>query len=325
MQQSRSWRDLLREVIENIVERQRIARALGVNTITLTRWAESRARPRLLYRQKLVDAMPAQMRQEFAASLAKEFPEDAQPSSESEEELISEIPSAFYARIFSAYTSTPGTLRASSIFTIILQQMLAHLDPDQEGLFISIIRCTRPAPDVPVRSLQEIFGRGTPPFKIYQEMQLMFLGIESLAGVAVMQFSKQINQNLREESYRPALQTEFEESAMACPLTFEGRIAGCLLVSSTQVNFFTPRRQQLVQDYTNLLVLALQQEDFYEHSRIALQPMPPYHEQQPVFKTFRARVAEILQRPGNASISEANAELIALQEIEEAIIKQSYE
>jgi transcriptional regulator with XRE-family HTH domain len=254
MQQSPSWRDLLREVTENNVERQQIARALGVNTITLTRWAESRARPRLHYRQKLIDAMPTQMRQEFATSLSKEFPEDAQPSSGNEEELITEIPSAFYARIFSAYTSTPGSLRSSSIFTIILQQMLVHLDPDQEGLYISIIRCTRPTAGILVRSLQEIFGRGTPPFKMYQEMQPMLLGIESLAGVAVMQFSKQINQNLSEESYRPALQTEFEESAMACPLTFEGRIAGCSLVASTQVNFFTPRRQQLVQDYTNLLV-----------------------------------------------------------------------
>lgn len=325
MQQSPSWRDLLREVIENNVERQRIARALGVNTVTLTRWAESRSRPRFHYRQKLIDAMPAQMRQEFAASLAKEFPEDAQPSSENEEELISEIPPAFYARIFSAYTSTPGSLRASSIFTIILQQMLVHLDPDQEGLFISVIRCTRPPEGMPVRSLQEIFGRGTPPFQMYQEMQPMLLGIESLAGLAVMQFSKQINQNLREESYRPALRTEFEESAMACPLTFEGRIAGCSLVASTQVNFFTPRRQQIVQDYTNLLVLALGQEDFYEHPRIALQPMPKYQLQQPMFENFRRHVAEILRRPGNAGLSQARGELIALQEIEEAILQQSYD
>src|SRR5205085_742322 len=164
MQQPHSWRDLLKEVIENIVERQRIANALGVNPITLVRWADKQARPRLHYRQRLIDAVPAQIRQEFAASLAKEFPEEMQP---------------------------------------------------------------------------------------------MFLGIESLAGAAVMEFSKQINQNLKGNSFRPALPSEFEESAMACPLTFEGRIAGCLLVSSTRLNYFTARRQQLVQDYTNLLILAL--------------------------------------------------------------------
>ncbi len=325
MQQPRSWRDLLKEVIENIVERQRIASALGVNPITLVRWADKQARPRLHYRQKLIDAMPAQIRQEFAASLAKEFPEDTQPATNAgEEEPTPEIPSAFYARAISAFTSTPHSLRSSSIFTIILQQMLAHLDAEQEGLFISVIRCTRPAPGRPVRSLQEIIGRGTPPFKLYQEMQPMFLGIESLAGAAVMEFSKQINQNLKENSFQPALRTEFEESAMACPLTFEGRIAGCVLVSSTQLNYFTARREQLVQDYTNMLILALQQEDFYDHSNITLVVMPPPQEQQPVFERFRALVAEVLNRPGNANISEAEAESIALQEIEEAIIQRSY-
>ena len=111
---------------------------------------------------------------------------------------------------------------------------------------------------------------------------------------------------------------------MACPLTFEGRIAGCLLVSSTQLNYFTARRQQLVQDYTNLLVLALQQEDFYDHSNIALVVMPPPQEQQPVFESYRALLTEVLDRPGNANVSKAEAEAIALQEIEEAIIQQSY-
>lgn len=324
MQQPNSWRDLLKEVIENIVERQRIASALGVNPITLVRWADKQARPRLHYRQKLIDAMPAQIRQEFAASLAKEFPEDMQPATAGEEEPVPEIPSAFYARAFSAYTSTPHSLRSSSVFSIISQQMLAHLDAEQEGLFTSVIRCTRPAPGRAVRSLQEIIGRGTPPFKLYQEMQPMFLGIESLAGAAIMQFSKQINQNLKEDSFRPALRTEFEESAMACPLTFEGRIAGCLLVSSTQLNYFTARRQQLVQDYTNLLILALRQEDFYDHSNIALVVMPPLQEQQPVFERFRALVVEVLNRPDNANISKSEAESIALQEIEEAIIQRSY-
>lgn len=322
MQQPRSWRDMLGEVIENAAERQRIARALSINPITLIRWAERQARPRLSYRQKLIDAMPAHLRHEFAASMAREFPEDKQPSSEGEENTIPEIPAAFYGRIFSAYTSTPRSLRSSSIFTIILQQMLAHLDPEQEGLSISVIRCTRPAQGRPVRSLQEIVGRGTPPFKLYQELQIQLLGAESLAGAAVMQFSKRINQNLRQTIYIPALRTDYEESAMACPLTFEGRIAGCLLVASTQVDYFTLRREQLVQDYTNLMVLAFQPEDFYERSRLALEVMPPFEKQQPLFTAFRTRVVEIMQRPGNSHLSEAEAESIAFQELEQIIIQQ---
>jgi hypothetical protein len=322
MQQPRLWRELLREVIENMAERQRIAHALGINPITLMRWAEKLSRPRALHRQKLAEAMPAHIRQEFAASLAKEFPEDSQPSSEGEEEPISEIPSAFYGRIFSAYTSTSRSLRASTIYTIILQQMLAHLDADQEGLLISVIRCTRPAPGRPVRSLQEIFGRGTPPFKLIQELQPALLGMESLAGAAVMQFARRVNQNLRQTSFAPALRTEYEESAMVCPLTFEGGTAGCLLVSSTRLNYFIPRRQQLIQDYANLVVLALQPDDFYEREQMALAVMPPFDIQQKEFSVFRDDVKGILQRPGNTGLTEAEAELIALQEIEEALIQQ---
>jgi hypothetical protein len=325
MHQSRTWLDLLGEAIENPADRQRIAGVLGVNPVTLTRWIEKKARPRAMNRQKLIDAMPAHIRQEFATLLAQEFPDDMPRSSESEEDPIADIPSAFYARTFDAYTSTPSSLRSSSIITIILQQMLAHLDTDQEGLFISVIRCTRPAPGQPVRSLQEVIGRGTPPFKTFQGLQQSFLGAESLAGSAVMQCARRVNQNLRVTTYAPALRTELEESAMASPFTFEDRVAGCLLISSTRLNFFTPKRQRIVQEYTNLLVLALRPEDFYEQSQIDLAIMPPEQEQQRFFQQFRQCVMEILRRPGNEVLSESDAESIACQEIEREIIQKSFE
>ncbi|HEV2581882.1 MAG TPA: GAF domain-containing protein [Ktedonobacteraceae bacterium] len=325
MHQSRTWLDLLREVIENSAERQRIAGILGVNPVTLTRWIEKRARPRAQNRQKLIDAMPAHMRQEFATLLAQEFPEEMRRSTEAEEDPIADIPSAFYARTFDAYTSTPPSLRSSSIITIILQQMLAHLDVEQEGLFISVIRCTRPAPGQAVRSLQEVIGRGTAPFKPYQGLQQSFLGAESLVGSAVMQCARRVNQNLRATSYAPALRTELEESAMACPFTFEDRVAGGLLVSSTRMNFFTPKHQRLVQEYTNLLVLAMRPEDFYEQSHIDLALMPLEREQQPYFQKFRRCVADIMHRPGNEALPESEAEIVAYQEIEREIVQQTNE
>jgi hypothetical protein len=147
--------------------------------------------------------------------------------------------------------------------------MLAHLDPQQEGLSITIVRCTRPRPGQPVRSLHEFTGRGTPPWQSYLEIQPLLLGVESLAGVAVTQFRPRVDQNLREEAgFTLALRTEWEESAMACPLIFENRIAGCSLVASTRVNYFTPARQQLIQDYTNLMVLAYDPGSFYEKAQV---------------------------------------------------------
>jgi hypothetical protein len=119
------------------------------------------------------------------------------------------------------------------------------------------------------------------------------------------------------------LRTDCEESAMACPFTFEGRVAGCLLVSSTRLNFFTLRHQQIIQEYTNLLVLALRQEDFYEQSLIELVVMPPVEQQAPYFAAFRTRVIDKLRQHNPGELSETEAELLVYQEIEREIIQRS--
>src|SRR5713226_9110263 len=41
MSEPQTWRELLREVIKNPLERKRIAAALGVNPITVVRWIRS--------------------------------------------------------------------------------------------------------------------------------------------------------------------------------------------------------------------------------------------------------------------------------------------
>jgi hypothetical protein len=321
MQEQRGWRDILTEVIRNPHERQRLVRELGVNSITLSRWASNQARPRPQYRDRLIEAMPEKVRQEFAELLAIEFPENVNAASELEEEPALDIPSPFYARIFSAYTSASRSLRSSSILALILQQMLAHLDPAQEGLSISIVRFTRPLLGERARSLQEFTGRGTSPFDAFQELQLFLLGADTLAGAAVTRMHPQINQNLREESYAPFLRTQLEESAMACPLLFEDRIAGCSLVASNRANYFTPTRQQLIQDYTNLMVLAFSPEDFYDPSDIALALMPPRNEQQPFFDNFRQRVERLMWGADGVERSRQEAELAACRQIEEEMIR----
>ncbi|GAC1567921.1 MAG: hypothetical protein NVS3B14_15440 [Ktedonobacteraceae bacterium] len=328
MQQSRSWRDMLAEVIRDAHEKQHMAQALGVNQMTLVRWASNQSKPRYQHHKKLLDAFPAQHKQEFSVLFAEEFPESREPLSEQSEEPVEEIPSAFYARIFSAYTHSPRELRTSSLFSLVLQQMLSHFDTDQEGLSISVVLCTFPFPGQPVRSLHEHTGRGTSPFKSHAGLQPYFLGAESMAGFAVTHCRELINQNLREGAgYTPFLRTEWEESAMAYPILFENRIAGCSLVASTRVNFFTPTRQRLVQEYTNLMVLALDREDFYKPSDVALRVLPSQAEQQPFFARFQQRTIDTMTRlsaAGNEGITRAAAEAIALREVEEEILSKNY-
>jgi hypothetical protein len=326
MQQARSWRDLLSEVIRDPREKQRIAHALGVNPMTLVRWASGQSRPRVQHHKKLLDAFPAQYKQEFSALFAEEFPESHEPSNKQSEVPVEEIPSAFYARIFSAYTSVPRGLRTSSILSLILQQMLSHLDTDQEGLSISVALCTPPSPGQPVHSLREHTGRGTAPFKSHLDLQPFFLGMESMAGFVVTNGHELVNQNLRADtSFAPFLKTEWEESAMAYPLLFENCIAGCSIVASTRVNFFTPAHRRLVQDYTHLMVLALNPGDFYESSRVDLRIMPAPPEQKSFFTHFSRRVMAIMNRFAVQGITHTGAEAIAYREIEEEILRSNHE
>jgi len=324
MQQERTWRDLLAEIIHDTHEKQRIAAVLGVNQVTLLRWANNLSRPRSQHHKKLLDAIPARHKQEFAELLAVEFPASREPIiNEQGEEPVDEIPSTFYARVFSAYTSTPHELRITSILSLILQQMLSHLDVDQEGISISVALCTAPADGQPVRSLHEFIGRGTSPFKSYLEMQPFFLGIGTMAGFVVTHGRQLIIQNLREDKgFAHFLRTDFEESAMVHSITFENGIAGCSIVSSTRLDFFTAARQRLVQDYTNLMALALSPGHFYKSSQINLHVLPDPEKQRRFFANFSQHLVATIGRLTGQGVTRAEAEAITLREIEEEILRQ---
>lgn len=325
MQQPKTWRDLLAEIIHNPHEKQRIAAALGVNQVTLLRWANNQSRPRYQHHRKLLDAIPPEHKHEFAALFAAEFPARHEAlNDEQGEEPADEIPSAFYGRIFSAYTSTPRELRISSILSLILQQMLSHLDIDREGISISVALCTAPSPGLPVRTLHEFTGRGTPPFKGHLDMQTYFLGIGTMAGFVVTYGRPLVIQNLREDTgFAHFLRTDFEESAMVCPIMFENGIAGCSIVSSTRQDFFTPIKQRLVQDYTNLMALAFSPDHFYKSSQISLRLLPPPEMQHRFFANYSQRLIATIGRLSGQGVTRAEAEAITLREIEEEILREN--
>lgn len=325
MQDARTWRDLLAEIIRDPHEKQRIAAALGVNQVTPSRWASGLSRPRSQHHKKLLDAIPARHQQEFAELFAVDYPTSREPVvNEQVEEPVEEIPSPFYSRIFSAYTSTPHDLRITSIFTLILQQMLSHLDSEQEGISVSVALCTEPSEGEMVRSLHEFAGRGTAPFDTHLEMQPFFLGVGTMAAFVVTHSQRLVIQNLREQKgFVHALRTDYEESAMVCPITFENRIAGCSIVSSTRLDFFTPIRQQLAQDYTNLMALALSYHHFYKPSRVQLRVLPDPEQQRKFFANFSQRLIATISRHSGEGITRAEAEALTLREIEEEILSQN--
>jgi hypothetical protein len=238
------------------------------------------------------------------------------------------IPFEFYERILHTRASLPHSLRFSSLCDAILQQALKQLDPDRLGLAIIVARCMPPSSSHRhlIRTLRESAGRGTPPWESSLEAQATFLGAESLAGHAVTVGHLVVLPNLREEyNVVPGYRDRWEESAAATPIMLAEEIAGCLLVSSTQPNYFQPAYQHLVQCYAELLALAFEAQDFYEPQRIQLGFVPPAEVQRKYLSQFRQRVAETMRQAARKQqgLSLLQAEHLVWQQIEAELLQDN--
>ncbi|MBA2287809.1 MAG: GAF domain-containing protein [Ktedonobacteraceae bacterium] len=327
MESPPTWREWLGELISNPQERQRITRVVGVHPITLVRWATSKSTPHREYLRPLLDAVaPIPGSQTFLESFQQEFPHHLAESG-AEYDSQQEISSAFYAQVIATYTSSLPILRASTICTLILQQMLDHLDSSRLGMKIVVARCVPPQPEQKVRSLRAIVGRGTPPWESHLEDHIHFLGAESQAGHAICSgHASIIGSHVVKMQQFPAHYSTYEESSMVYPLMLAGRIAGCLCLSSTQQHYFNEPRLDLIRLYGELLMLAFELDSFYELEQIELGIMPPGFRQQRYLASFQQSVVQhMLQAARNHEIlSRPQAEKLAWWEIEDALLRLAF-
>jgi transcriptional regulator with XRE-family HTH domain len=331
MQEATTWRELLGSIIQDPQERRRLANELGVNPVTLTRWANGESSPRSQSIQRLLNALP-QHRKALLDQLLDEFGGlIAETEDASTEDTLYKIPSEFYFRVLRTRATIPQVLRFSSLCDLILQQALEQLDPNRVGIAATVVRCMPPTADKKIHSLRESVGRGTPPWESNLDQQAILLGAESLAGNAVSVGRLVVNQDLSEEqSLSPGYHGQGEESAAAAPLMLEGKVAGCLLVSSSQSNYFHQPRQALIESYADLIALAFESAEFYDTRQIELGLVPFQDVQKLYLASFRQRLSETMlqatknQRP--LTIFEAEqivwqkfeAEMLGLPKLEES-------
>jgi hypothetical protein len=313
-----TWRSLLGSIIHTTSERRRIANALGVTPITLVRWVRRDSNPSQRHLSRLLEVVP-QHRAMMRALLAEEF-EDIELSPTSS----NAIDVSLYAAVLDLYTTTSDELRFWTISTFVLRHALNQFDPDRLGLEVSVIECMAPSPGNPVRCLRERVGLGTPPWREEVGVKGELLGAESLAGYAISSAHLQLIANLSREQRLPTHLPEHAVSAVAAPIRHGGRVAGCLLVVSTQPNYFgNPAIYNLVQNYATILALAFHPQDFYMQEEIALAVMPSPQIQKPYLATFQQRVMAMLkkgvldQRP----ISYTEAERRAWWQVEEELLR----
>ncbi|MEO8972929.1 MAG: GAF domain-containing protein [Ktedonobacteraceae bacterium] len=324
MTEQRSWRDLLKIIINDTHEKQRIASELGLNPITLVRWTTQDTDPRPQNLRRLLDVVPQYRDQLLELIRDEDGFEDF--SNASLDDSSKDIPAFFCTSVFAARAATNDSMRYRTTCNMVLQQALGQLDPDRIGMSITVVRCMPPREgNTKIRSLRESLGQGTPPWQADLEQQAMFLGAESLAGFVVSTSRPYVTQNVEEDqTYVPLAKARHERSSAISPIIYAGRIAGCIIVSSAQHNYFLSQsRLKLISNYTDLIAIAFEPEEFYDPDHIELRIMPDQELQKAYFANFRQRVAAVMLEGARnkQAINTIEAEKIVWRQLENELIE----
>jgi hypothetical protein len=315
---SQTWQELLQQLIENPKEKERIASLADIQPITLMRWIKGISTPRLENMRALLKAIPSSSVDTFMQLASADFPTLLSEHTESQD--VSPEPLLdFYVRVLEAYANMRPPLYPQVLRDLILRQMIKHFGPDCPGLAVRIARCLWHRTENQVRSLQVIGGMGMPPWSDDLGQQTILLGAESLAGIAVVKCHL-VSASMQAQYFgeNPFNWGEYEQSMLAYPLMRQTKIAGCLLMVSTEPDAFNAIHHQLLERYAHLMTLTFEPDSFFDWKDIALCIMPPYSRQEPLLYQFHQRA---LQKVQHQRLSMSEAQEYVWQEIEEELIK----
>lgn len=324
MEEDQTWRTLLGKIIADPKERQRIANAVKVSPVTLIRWTTNKSHPHSENLQLLLGALP-DYREELIKLINKEHPYEIYTQPPEQDDFL-DIPAAFYAQVLTTYTASTNQLRESAICTMLLEQILHHLDPHQIGTMALLACCVQPRTGKPIRSLMHIAGQSTPSWRPQVEHLKQFLGAESLVGHALINKHSVVIQHRAEiERIFPGHAFDGEESSAAYPILLADRTVGCLYVASTRTSFFTQRYLDLIQKYVDLFVIAFEPKDFYDLAKIILGIMPPRAQQISYITHFNERIAQLIKQANqqDKSLTPTQAAIIVCQELEDELLRHT--
>jgi hypothetical protein len=314
----RTWQELLQRLIEDPKEKERIIQQAHIQPITLTRWIKGTCSPRAENLRALFKAIPSSSLQTFAQLISVDFP-NLLTEQFRKESVQTEPPLEFYTCVLSAYTNMMPPLYPQVLRDLILQQMIKHFDPNRLGLSIRIAQCLWNPHEHKVRSLYAMGGIGTPPWSRDLDQQAIFLGAESLAGIAVMKCCLTTASRQAENSALNFIHWgEHEQSLLAYPLMSHTRIAGSLLIASNLPDAFSEAHHKLIERYAHLMALAFEPDVFFDLKDIFLHTIPADLQQEPLFQQIRQRALQTAQRRG-LPLKEAQERV--WQEIEEELIQ----
>jgi hypothetical protein len=251
---SKSWRELLREACQTPEKTRDIAEAVGhVSLRTLHRWMSGDSSPQRP--EMLLQALPTN---EMTIALQEAFPEAFQlPKPSSPVMFPITLPNEFYREVLHAYAQVTKSTKRYTIFGLVSTQMLPHLDADLQGLVIVLIQVSPNDPHL----LQFLEGAGN---NMWVTRQVSQHTIENSLLLPQVAEGKPFFLQLCSPSQVPACLRHAEriKSFGFFPIFRSGLAAGGILLCSTQEDFFTPLRRTLIEEYSYLLSLAFNDQDF---------------------------------------------------------------
>lgn len=279
MQISQNWRELLGKMIYDPQDRQQIANALGVSSVTLIRWANGSSKPRTQNLRQLMALFP-EYRQIFLSLLPEEFGHDIAKKIDISI-LPQDIPAEFYARVIHAYRTLPRMFRCKSICELVLKQAAPHIDPYKTDVYFSVLQCQKPAsPQSPVRSLRVVFDITSSHAPTYP----ILMGAGTVGGTVVTTGNTVILCKEQTGPLKRDVWQRWARCAVGYPIKMANRIAGALVVAGPDTNYLLhPARLRLLQQYAELVALAFEPEDYYASEQIDLAPLPPFEVQILIF------------------------------------------
>jgi hypothetical protein len=262
---------LLRKIMHhNHTEITRVAKELLVTENTIYRWMNNASDPRTTYLKRLIEVLPEYrtqlipaIHQTFGDVIGAPLPDDREVSKQVYQQVLEAVMTS---------SQDPDT-RFWHVSEIIFNQALHQLDPNQHGLAITYAKLMPPHPDG-IHSLREVKMRGHAPWGDSIDGKI-FLGSTTLVGsTAVLQRAQDWNDA---DNGRAMVDIDsYERSAYAVPVLHGNLLAGVLVVSSNQSDFFkNPIACQLASEYALLMGVALSDHEFYSPDLLHLRPMPP--------------------------------------------------
>jgi hypothetical protein len=326
------WRQIIEGVIADPKELRRLALQTETSPTTFQRWVAG-STPRTGTLLKFLERLPDARREELFSALQEAGLLAAQvavpgrmPEKEGEELPLAVIPSAFYSLALQALETSPDSLRYLTFCQLILREAIKQLDHERAGFCLTVVQCSPPTLETgKIHSLRERIQIGSAPWenRLMERPPLFLLDAQSLAGQCLASFQLEVVQDLSESTASTLLpHRAVERSAAAYPLLRAGRVAGCLVATSVVPNFFTEIHWSLLKDYTSLLTLALEPEEFYDRSIICLSLMPDLETQHEVFASLHDRVIKLMRQSERVPLTKRDAEEQVLREIEMELLQR---